>query len=144
MPYDKSGDWPLTRSRILSSAGGQCYDLLRYSRQHLLPELLLSHSLAGFLLTDFSPKHERRRLTNLSEGNKNSSAPRQPQSQPFLLFQIVIVGNGAVGKSSMIQRYCKGLFSVDYKMTIGVDFLERVIRYALLSLSLVPQPIPFS
>jgi GTPase SAR1 family protein len=42
--------------------------------------------------------------------------------------QIVIVGNGAVGKSSMIQRYCKGMFSPDYKMTIGVDFLERVIR----------------
>nr|CAD7428553.1 unnamed protein product [Timema monikensis] len=41
---------------------------------------------------------------------------------------VVIVGNGAVGKSSMIQRYCKGTFTKDYKKTIGVDFLERQIE----------------
>jgi len=39
------------------------------------------------------------------------------------------VGNGAVGKSSMIQRYCRGTFTRDYKKTIGVDFLERQIEY---------------
>uniref|UniRef100_A0A8C7U9Z0 Ras-related protein Rab-23 n=1 Tax=Oncorhynchus mykiss TaxID=8022 RepID=A0A8C7U9Z0_ONCMY len=39
--------------------------------------------------------------------------------------KVVVVGNGAVGKSSMIQRYCKGIFTKDYKKTIGVDFLER-------------------
>lgn len=43
--------------------------------------------------------------------------------------QVVIVGNGAVGKSSMIQRFCKGVFTRDYKKTIGVDFLERIIEY---------------
>ena len=42
-------------------------------------------------------------------------------------FQVVIVGNGAVGKSSMIQRYCKGIFTKNYKKTIGVDFLEKHI-----------------
>lgn len=42
--------------------------------------------------------------------------------------KVVIVGNGAVGKSSMIQRYCKGVFTKDYKKTIGVDFLERQIE----------------
>ena len=42
--------------------------------------------------------------------------------------KVVIVGNGAVGKSSMIQRYCKGIFTRDYKKTIGVDFLERQIQ----------------
>ncbi|PIK51932.1 putative ras-related protein [Apostichopus japonicus] len=43
--------------------------------------------------------------------------------------KVVIVGNGAVGKSSMIQRYCKGIFTKDYKKTIGVDFLERQIKF---------------
>lgn len=33
-----------------------------------------------------------------------------------------------VGKSSMIQRYCKGIYTRDYKKTIGVDFLERQIE----------------
>ncbi|KAL5456924.1 hypothetical protein EMCRGX_G034151 [Ephydatia muelleri] len=42
--------------------------------------------------------------------------------------KVVVVGNGAVGKSSMIQRYCKGVFTKDYKKTIGVDFLEKQTR----------------
>ncbi len=44
--------------------------------------------------------------------------------------KVLIVGNGAVGKSSMIQRYCKGEFTQDYKKTIGVDFLEKKIKCA--------------
>jgi len=39
--------------------------------------------------------------------------------------KVLIVGNGAVGKSSMIRRYCKGEYTNDYKKTIGVDFLEK-------------------
>ena len=42
--------------------------------------------------------------------------------------QVLIVGNGAVGKSSMIQRYCRGSFTKTYKKTIGVDFLEKQLR----------------
>ena len=38
------------------------------------------------------------------------------------------MGNGAVGKSSMIQRYCRGTFTKTYKKTIGVDFLEKQLR----------------
>ncbi|XP_050432565.1 ras-related protein Rab-23 [Adelges cooleyi] len=45
-----------------------------------------------------------------------------------IALKVVIVGNGAVGKSSMIQRYCRGTFTRDYKKTIGVDFLERQIE----------------
>ena len=45
--------------------------------------------------------------------------------------KVVVVGNGAVGKSSLIQRYCKGCFTKDYKKTIGVDFLERQIQSVL-------------
>jgi len=42
--------------------------------------------------------------------------------------KVLIVGNGAVGKSSMIQRYCRGTFTKSYKKTIGVDFLEKQLR----------------
>jgi len=45
-----------------------------------------------------------------------------------LSVKVVIVGNGAVGKSSMIQRYCRGTFTKSYKKTIGVDFLEKQLR----------------
>ena len=50
------------------------------------------------------------------------------KSCKYLKFQVVIVGNGAVGKSSMIQRYCRGTFTKSYKKTIGVDFLEKQLR----------------
>ena len=39
----------------------------------------------------------------------------------------MIVGDGGVGKSSLIRRYCQGVFTSTYKKTIGVDFLERVV-----------------
>lgn len=45
-----------------------------------------------------------------------------------LSVKVLIVGNGAVGKSSMIQRYCKGFFTNEYKKTIGVDFLDKKIK----------------
>jgi Ras-related protein Rab-23 len=41
---------------------------------------------------------------------------------------VVVVGNGAVGKTSMIRRYCRGIYTDEYKKTIGVDFLEKT-RY---------------
>jgi Ras-related protein Rab-23 len=39
--------------------------------------------------------------------------------------KVVVAGNGTVGKSSLIRRYCQGVFSDDYKKTIGVDFMEK-------------------
>jgi len=53
---------------------------------------------------------------------------RDLQDDDFeIALKVVIVGNGAVGKSSMIQKYCKGIFTAEYKKTIGVDFLEKRI-----------------
>jgi len=45
-----------------------------------------------------------------------------------IAIKVVIVGNGAVGKSSLIQRYCRGVYTKGYKKTIGVDFLEKHLR----------------
>lgn len=39
--------------------------------------------------------------------------------------KVVVLGNGGVGKTSMIRRFCKGIFTDEYKKTIGVDFLEK-------------------
>ncbi|CAB1312898.1 unnamed protein product [Coregonus sp. 'balchen'] len=43
--------------------------------------------------------------------------------------KVVVVGNGAVGKSSMIQRYCKGIFTKDYKKTIVNDEDVRLMLW---------------
>ncbi len=38
------------------------------------------------------------------------------------LLKVVIVGNGAVGKTSLIRRWCEGRFEHARTVTIGVDF----------------------
>ncbi|XP_017856498.1 PREDICTED: ras-related protein Rab-23 [Drosophila arizonae] len=65
-------------------------------------------------------------LQSHSQSQYNYSSMREDDIE--LAIKVVIVGNGGVGKSSMIQRYCKGIFTKDYKKTIGVDFLERQIE----------------
>jgi len=43
-------------------------------------------------------------------------------AQLYGSFKIVLMGDGGVGKTSLIKRYLKKGFSYDYKKTIGVDF----------------------
>mmetsp|Transcript_131622 Transcript_131622/g.281442 ORF Transcript_131622/g.281442 Transcript_131622/m.281442 type:complete len:251 (+) Transcript_131622:104-856(+) len=44
--------------------------------------------------------------------------------------KVIVVGNGQVGKTSMITRFAKGIFTNEYKKTIGVDFLEKRMHLA--------------
>ena len=37
-------------------------------------------------------------------------------------FKVTVVGDGAVGKSSLIQKFTNGIFNKDYKKTIGAQF----------------------
>ena len=41
--------------------------------------------------------------------------------------KVLVIGNGGVGKTSMIRRFAKGMFTDEYKKTIGVDFLEKAL-----------------
>jgi len=41
--------------------------------------------------------------------------------------KVIIVGNGRVGKTSMMMRYTKGVMTDKYKKTIGTDFCEKDI-----------------
>lgn len=51
--------------------------------------------------------------------------PRCLPAHLAVTMKVIIVGNGGVGKSSLIARFCKGVFTESHKKTIGVDFLER-------------------
>jgi len=42
-------------------------------------------------------------------------------------FKIILIGPGAVGKTSILMRFVHDTFSKSYKMTIGVDFLNKEI-----------------
>lgn len=44
---------------------------------------------------------------------------------PALNFKIVAVGESATGKTSLIYKYIKGEFRLDYNVTLGVEFYTK-------------------
>jgi small GTP-binding protein len=43
------------------------------------------------------------------------------------VLKVLIVGNGSVGKTSLVRRYCEGKFSESRVTTIGVDFQVKLV-----------------
>ena len=39
------------------------------------------------------------------------------------VFKIILIGDGGVGKTSLIKKYTKGEFQEDYISTIGAQFM---------------------
>lgn len=44
------------------------------------------------------------------------------------LFKIILVGDQAVGKTSLVRRFTTGRFQQEYKSTIGVDFTVQTLQ----------------
>jgi small GTP-binding protein len=44
------------------------------------------------------------------------------------LLKVVVVGDGAVGKTTLIRRYCEGKFHASRVATIGVDFYTQQVQ----------------
>ncbi|XP_051536250.1 ras-related protein Rab-34-like [Myxocyprinus asiaticus] len=52
----------------------------------------------------------------------------QGQKTGFNVAKVIVVGDVAVGKTSLSNRFCKDTFDMTYKATIGVDFeMERFV-----------------
>jgi small GTP-binding protein len=49
-------------------------------------------------------------------------------TQVFPIIKVVMAGDGAVGKTSLIRRYCTGMFQESRIMTIGVDFQIKIVE----------------
>jgi small GTP-binding protein len=43
-------------------------------------------------------------------------------------FKITLAGNGSVGKTTLVKRFCEGVFQRSYKMTIGVDIMSKKVE----------------
>ena len=43
-------------------------------------------------------------------------------------FKVIILGDGAVGKSSICARFANETFNQTYKQTIGVDFFIKKLN----------------
>ena len=55
-----------------------------------------------------------------------SITPRQQQQVDYS-FKILIIGESAVGKTAILERYCEDEFHDDLISTIGVDFKSRLV-----------------
>jgi small GTP-binding protein len=44
-------------------------------------------------------------------------------------FKCIVIGPGAVGKSSLVRRFVNNQFELSYKFTIGVDFMAKTVEY---------------
>jgi len=60
--------------------------------------------------------------------NRRPMAPRPgsaPDSYQYL-FKLMVIGEGAVGKTTLVNRYVTGTFERDYKTTIGSQFAVKL------------------
>ena len=44
------------------------------------------------------------------------------------LFKIILVGDQAVGKTSIVRQFTTGKFQQEYKSTIGVEFTVQTLQ----------------
>jgi small GTP-binding protein len=62
--------------------------------------------------------------------NRRPKAPRPgsaPDSYQYL-FKLMVIGEGAVGKTTLVNRYVTGTFERDYKTTIGSQFAVKLAQ----------------
>ncbi len=59
----------------------------------------------------------------------NLDIQRQIYAKSFI-YKICVVGNGGVGKTSMVLRYCENSFKESYLMTIGSNFSTKTVELA--------------
>ena len=68
-------------------------------------------------------------LDNLSRPSDNKPTQSIEDDENFTQkqFKFVIVGDGAVGKTSICHRFVEDHFANSYKQTIGLDFFVKRI-----------------
>jgi GTPase SAR1 family protein len=45
------------------------------------------------------------------------------------VLKVILLGNGGVGKSSLMRRYVNGIFEAKTLHTIGVEFLNKTVEF---------------
>lgn len=68
--------------------------------------------------------------TGLMNSRKNIGDPATEQrKESDYLAKILVIGDGGVGKTSLITRFTDQKFVNSYTATIGVDFKSRLMEY---------------
>lgn len=83
-----------------------------------LASLFLSHK-ARIMATAGRPPASAALGAESTDSEDEGNATRQ--------FKVILLGDGAVGKTSIAHRFASDVFGKVYKQTIGVDFFLRRI-----------------
>ena len=57
-----------------------------------------------------------------------SKSVEEKQREKLYEIKIVLLGDPAVGKSSLVQRFCQDKFEENYKLTIGGAYLQKEVK----------------
>jgi len=74
------------------------------------------------------PKLSRKRKAELIRKKSFELIKRKQMSSDYI-YKLSLLGDGGVGKTSMVQRYVHGIFSEAYKATIGTYISKREIQF---------------
>ncbi len=99
------------------------------SRQITEFPLAFDESTTPYGLNQFTPSARTLSDVNSSFGDdlpRSSTTSFTKSKVSVRLAKTVFVGDVGVGKTSIINRFCRDVFENEYKATIGVDFeMER-------------------
>ena len=82
-------------------------------------------------MVDNSDMAAATKMKSLTENNADRIDDDDDESEgepENLQYKVVVLGNGTVGKTSIIMRFCEDYFARSYKQTIGVDFFVKRIE----------------
>lgn len=65
----------------------------------------------------------------MTEGRTSSARPADEAGDEYK-FRVVLLGEAAVGKTSLIKRYTENSFDEEYKQTIGTTFASKDVAVA--------------
>lgn len=76
-------------------------------------------------------------MDNVSQSSSDDNEPENLQ------YKVILLGNGTVGKTSIINRFCEDYFAKSYKQTIGKPMFNNPVHFHKTLLSL-PSSHPFT
>ncbi|HME54246.1 MAG TPA: Rab family GTPase [Candidatus Lokiarchaeia archaeon] len=46
-----------------------------------------------------------------------------------IIIKVIVGGDGGIGKTTYLHRYCNNVFLTNTQLTVGVDFLTKIVTY---------------
>jgi len=68
---------------------------------------------------------EKRRLRSLRMMASTQHAEDSDDEPEVLQYKVILLGDGATGKTSIAARFTDDVFAQQYKQTIGLDFFMK-------------------